>query len=57
MELEVDEFNGKYFNDLTPDQKQNIRNYEFTFNKLDSTYKNDQEKLSDMYELLNRSSK
>jgi hypothetical protein len=57
MELDVDDFNGKYFNDLTPDQKQNIRNYEFTFNKLDSTYKNDREKLSDMYELLNRSSK
>lgn len=57
MELEFEDYQGKYFKDLTPDQKQKIRNYEFIFNKLDSSYRNDPEKLSDMYELLNRSSK
>jgi Protein of unknown function DUF262 len=57
MELEIEDYFGKYFKDLTPDQKQKIRNYEFIFNKLDSSYRNDPEKLSDMYELLNRSSK
>jgi hypothetical protein len=57
MELEIEDYFGKCFKDLTPDQKQKIRNYEFIFNKLDSSYRNDPEKLSDMYELLNRSSK
>jgi hypothetical protein len=57
MELESEDYQGKYFRDLTPDQRQKVRNYEFIFNKLDSSYRNDPEKLSDMYELLNRSSK
>jgi hypothetical protein len=57
MELDVDEYQGKKFNDLSVDDKNKIRNYRFTINKLDSSYKNDPQKLHDMYELLNRSSR
>lgn len=57
MELDSSEFQGKHFKDLLPDQKQKIRHYSFTINKLDSSYKKDAQKLHDMYELLNRSSK
>lgn len=57
MELDSSEFAGKYFKDLSTDQKQKIRHYSFIINNLDSSYKKDHQKLHDMYELLNRSSK
>lgn len=52
-----EKYNKKKFNDLDPADKQNIRNYNFYFNKLDSSYRKDMNKLKDMYELLNRSSR
>lgn len=55
--LNSDLYNKKYFKDMSCDDKAAIRNYNFIFNKLDSTYKNDKNKLRDMYEILNRSSK
>ena len=57
MELDVSIFQGKTFKDLPTEQKHKIRNYHFAINKLDSSYKKDPQKLHDMYELLNRSSK
>jgi hypothetical protein len=57
MELDISIFQGKYFKDLPSEQKNKIRNYHFAINKLDSSYKKDPQKLHDMYELLNRSSK
>lgn len=53
----VDEYDGKYFRDLKPDDQNRIRNYNFYFNHLDSSYKTDVNKLQDQYEILNRSSK
>jgi len=57
LTLNQDEYHKKKFQDLNPDDKAKIRNYNFIFNKLDSTYRNDKNKLRDMYEILNRSSK
>jgi hypothetical protein len=55
--LSVEKYKDKKFNDLMPEDKHKIRSYNFIINKLDSSYKNDPEKLQDMYEILNRSSK
>jgi Protein of unknown function DUF262/HNH endonuclease len=56
MILEKDQFNKKFYKDLDPSDQAKIRNYNFTFNKLDSSYRNDGNKLQDMYYILNRSS-
>ena len=56
LSLNSEKYNKKKFEDLDNDDKNKIRNYKFTFNKLDSTYRKDLNKLRDMYELLNRSS-
>lgn len=48
---------GKTFDDLSFEDKNLIRNYKFTFNQLDSSYRTDLNKLRDQYEILNRSSK
>jgi hypothetical protein len=48
-------FDKKYFKDLTPDEQQQIRNYNFVFNQLDSSYRTDSIKRRDQYEILNRS--
>ena len=45
------------FEDLEKGDQQKIRNYNFTFNNLDSSYRTDVNKRRDMYEILNRSSK
>jgi len=57
MELDSDQYKAKKFKDLSKEEKQRFRDYEFHFNKLDSSYRNDPQKLRDMYEILNRSSK
>jgi hypothetical protein len=57
MNLNKEEYDKKKFNDLSSDDKAKIRNYNFIINKLDSTYKENPNKLRDMYEILNRSSK
>lgn len=57
LSLDPEEYNKKCFNDLRTDDKAKIRNYNFIFNKLDSSYRKDLNKLKDMYEILNRSSK
>ena len=57
LTLDGEQYHKKKFQDLNPDDKAKIRNYSFVFNKLDSTYRNDRNKLRDMYEILNRSSK
>jgi hypothetical protein len=56
LTLDGEKYNKKKFEDLASDDKAKIRNYSFIFNKLDSSYKNDKNKLRDMYEILNRSS-
>lgn len=50
-------YNKKKFSELDPDDQAKIRNYNFTFNNLDSSYRTDINKRKDMYEILNRSSK
>jgi hypothetical protein len=50
-------YDKKSFNELSPDDQHKIRNYNFTFNQLDSTYRTDVTKRRDQYEILNRSSK
>jgi hypothetical protein len=50
-------YDKKIFSDLTPDDQQKIRNYNFIFNQLDSTYRSDVTKRRDQYEILNRSSR
>jgi hypothetical protein len=50
-------YDKKCFNELSLDDQHKIRNYNFTFNQLDSTYRTDVTKRRDMYEILNRSSK
>lgn len=50
-------YQGKKFSELTSEDKTKIRQYNFTINKLDSSYKTDEQKLRDMYAILNRSSK
>jgi len=52
-----DEYSKKYFKDLTHDDQNRIRNYNFIFNPLDATYRTNINKRQDMYEILNRSSK
>jgi len=54
---EYKKYNRKYFKDLNPDDQSKIRNYNFIFNHLDSSYRTDINKRKDMYEILNRSSK
>ena len=54
---EYKKYNKKTFSDLDPDHQAKIRNYNFTFNNLDSSYRTDINKRRDMYEILNRSSK
>ena len=54
---EYKKYNKKNFSDLHPDDQAKIRNYNFTFNSLDSSYRTDINKRRDMYEILNRSSK
>ena len=54
---EYKKYNKKSFSDLEPDDQAKIRNYNFTFNNLDSSYRTDINKRKDMYEILNRSSK
>lgn len=55
--LDKETYHSYSFKELSPDDKKKIRNYNFTFNKLDSSYKKDLNKLRDMYEILNRSSR
>lgn len=55
--LDVDTYKGKCFEELADEDKNKIRNYNFTFNHLDASYRNDCDKLMDMYEILNASSK
>ena len=50
-------YDKKSFNELTPDDQQKIRNYNFLFNQLDSSYRTDINKRRDQYEILNRSSR
>ncbi len=50
-------YDKKSFNDLSPDDQHKIRNYNFMFNQLDSSYRTDVNKRRDMYEILNRSSR
>jgi len=50
-------YGKKSFSELNLDDQQKIRNYNFTFNQLDSTYRTDATKRRDQYEILNRSSK
>ena len=50
-------YDKKNFTDLTPDDQQKIRNYNFIFNQLDSSYRTDVNKRRDQYEILNRSSR
>ncbi len=54
--LDITKYIGKYFKDLSDDDQNNIRNYTFYINKLDSSYRDD-EKLQEMFEILNSSSK
>jgi len=49
-------YDKKKFCELSNDDQQKIRNYNFTFNVLDSSYRTDATKLRDQYEILNRSS-
>lgn len=55
--LDGEKYNSKKFCELTQDDQAKIRNYNFVCNKLDSSYHQDKNKLKDMYEILNRSSK
>jgi hypothetical protein len=52
-----EKYDKKTFNDLSDDDQNRIRNYNFIFNQLDSTYRTDVNKRRDQYEILNRSSK
>lgn len=51
-----DIYDKKSFNELSFDDQQKIRNYNFIFNQLDSSYRTDITKRRDQYEILNRSS-
>ena len=57
MTLEQGKYNKKKFKDLEFDDQNRIRNYSFSINHLDSSYREDTDKLQDMYEILNRSSR
>ena len=52
-----DYYDKKKFCDLSKAEKDKIRNYNFIFNQLDSSYRINVNKRRDMYEILNRSSK
>jgi len=54
---DFNKYDGNYFKDLNANDRSKIRNYNFTFNHLDASYKTDTTKLKDMYEILNKSSK
>jgi hypothetical protein len=56
MSLDKEKYNKKFYKDLNHDDMAKVRNYNFVFNKLDSSYRKDKNKLRDMYEILNRSS-
>jgi hypothetical protein len=56
MSLDKEKYNKKFYKDLNSDDMAKVRNYNFVFNKLDSSYRKDKNKLRDMYEILNRSS-
>jgi hypothetical protein len=56
LTLDPELYHNKNFENLSSDDKSKIRNYNFIFNKLDSSYRADKNKLRDMYEILNRSS-
>ncbi len=49
-------YKGRTFSKLEEDDKDRIRNYEFSVNILDSSYR-EEDKLNEMYEILNHSSK
>lgn len=51
------QYGNKLFSELSLDDQQKVRKYNFVFNCLDSTYKMDVNKRRDMYEILNRSSR
>lgn len=50
-------YSGKYFRDLSFNDQTKIRKYNFNLNTLDSSYRTDLNKLREMYEILNRSSR
>lgn len=50
-------FDKKSFSELSFDDQNKIRNYNFTFNQLDSSFRTNVNKRRDQYEILNRSSK
>jgi hypothetical protein len=54
--LDREKYKHKYLKDLDADDQARISSYNFIFNKLDSSYRKDLNKLKDMYEILNRSS-
>lgn len=56
-EIKGKSYDKKFFSDLCVDDQQKIRNYNFVFNQLDSSYHTDANKRRDQYEILNRSSK
>lgn len=51
------QYDKKSFSELSLDDQHKIRNYNFIFNQLDSTYRTDVTKRRDQYEILNRSSR
>lgn len=55
--LNSETYDKKFFNQLSGDDKNKVRNYKLTFNTLDSSHRKDLNKLKDMYDILNRSSK
>jgi hypothetical protein len=55
--LSKEVYRGKFFNDLSLDDKSKVRNYNFFVNRLDSSFRADPDKLQDMWEILNHSSK
>ena len=50
-------FDKQSFKGLSCDDQRKVRNYNFVFNQLDSSYRTDVNKRRDQYEILNRSSK
>lgn len=55
--ISFNRYDKKYFKELDVDDQSKIRNYNFIFNNLDSTYRTDVNKRREMYEILNKSSK
>lgn len=54
MTLNGDEYSDKYFRDLSFDQRNKLKNYNFTFNKLGSDIRKDENQLREQYHRLNR---